>query len=105
MRSDVSVMLDPYVLDVLLPDLVGHDQRASSFLVYLALWRRWSRKAGEGVRISHQQLAYATGLSRSTVQEALEHLARRQLIQTKRASATAVPVHLVLRPWMRGRGE
>lgn len=105
MPFDGPITIDSYVLDVLLPDLVGHDQRASSFLVYLAIWRRWSKKTGDGVRISHQQLAHASGLSRSTVQEALEHLALRQLIETRRASATAVPVHVVLRPWVRGKGE
>ena len=30
-----AVPLDAYVLDVLMPDLVGHDRRPSAFLVYL----------------------------------------------------------------------
>jgi hypothetical protein len=32
--------LDRYVVDVLMPDLVGHDRSASGFLVYLYLWRQ-----------------------------------------------------------------
>jgi DNA-binding GntR family transcriptional regulator len=51
--------------------------------------------------MSHQSIAAATGLSRSAVQSALAHLERRQLIATSRAHATAVPLHRVLRPWLR----
>lgn len=101
MAQAETLKLDPYVVDALLPDLVGHDQRPSSFLVYLFLWRRSAANPAAGVRISHGRLALATGMSRSTVQEALEHLASRQLITTRRASPTAVPVHVVLRPWER----
>ena len=32
--------LDPYVTDVLMPDLVGHDRQPSAFLTYLFLYRR-----------------------------------------------------------------
>src|SRR5438270_85027 len=35
-----SVEVDSYVIDILLPDLVGHDRQPSAFLVYLFLWRR-----------------------------------------------------------------
>ena len=31
------IAIDEYVLDVLLPDLVGHDRSAPAFLVYLVL--------------------------------------------------------------------
>jgi hypothetical protein len=34
-----TVEVDAYVIDTLLPDLVGHDRRPSAFLVYLHLWR------------------------------------------------------------------
>jgi hypothetical protein len=37
--SASSLSLDPYVVDTLLPDLVGHDRQPSAFLVYLFLWR------------------------------------------------------------------
>ena len=40
-------------------------------------------------------------LSRSAVQNALGRLQRRQLIATSRAHPTAVPLHRVLRPWLR----
>ena len=96
--------MDPYVLDALMPDLVGHDKRPSAFLVYLALWRIAGADASKPVRIALGQLALATGLSRSTVQHALNHLVKRQLIAIRRASATAIPAHTVLRPWARRRG-
>ena len=46
-------------------------------------------------------LAVETGLSKSSVQAALRHLRKRGFVATKRASATAVPVHMVLAPWRR----
>ncbi len=93
--------LDPYVLDTLMPDLVGHDKRPSAFLVYLALWRRSPQDPARPVRISHQTLADATGLSRSAVQAGLTRLRARGLIATRRATPTAVPAHTVQRPWVR----
>jgi hypothetical protein len=95
-----QLTLDAYVIDGLLPDLIGHDRRASAFLVYLLLYRR---AAGSSwlTRASHQSIADATGLSRSAVQAALAHLHKRQLIATTRAHPTAVPQHRVLRPWTR----
>ena len=32
--------LDTYVVDVLMPDLVGHDRRPATFIVYLFLLRQ-----------------------------------------------------------------
>ena len=32
------VAIDDYVLDVLMPDLAGHDHSPAAVLVYLALW-------------------------------------------------------------------
>lgn len=97
----VEVTLDAYLLDCLLPDLVGHDHRPASFVVYLYLYRLASQQANWSVRVSHQSIATATGLSRSAVQGALAHLQKRQLIATARAHPTAVPLHRVLRPWLR----
>ena len=37
--------LDFYIVETLLPDLVGHDRRPSAFLVYLALAARSSPRA------------------------------------------------------------
>ncbi|PWT83069.1 MAG: helix-turn-helix domain-containing protein [Acidobacteria bacterium] len=96
-----QITLDAYLLDCLLPDLVGHDRRLSSFIIFLYLYRRASQEGNWSVRISHQSLAAATGLSRSAVQSALAHLQGRQLITSSRAHPTAVPLHRVLRPWLR----
>jgi hypothetical protein len=96
-----EVTLEAYLLDCLLPDLVGHDRRPASFIVYLFLYRQAAQQSGWSVRISHQSIAVATGLSRSAVQGALTHLQTRQLIATSRAHPTAVPLHRVLRPWLR----
>ena len=95
-----QVSLDAFVLDGLMPDLVGHDRRPAALVVYLFLYRR-AAKHGWAVRLSHQAIAGATGLSRSAVQAALAHLQRRQLVSTTRANPTAVPSHRVLRPWQR----
>ena len=97
----IQVTLDAYVIDCLLPGLVGHDRRLSSFIIYLYLYRQASQQVNWSVRMSHQSIASATGLSRSAVQSALAHLQGRQLIATSRAHATAVPLHRVLRPWLR----
>lgn len=96
-----AIPLDVYVIDGLLPDLIGHDRRASAFVVYLFLFRHAVGETDWAVRRSHQAIADATGLSRSAVQGALDHLQRRQLVATSRAHPTAVPLHRVLRPWLR----
>ena len=93
--------LDRYVLETLMPDLVGHDRKASSFLVYLALWAR-ARGKTRTARLSLKTLAEETGLSRRGVQSGLANLARRRLVTVRRVSITAVPTYLVLRPWIRG---
>jgi hypothetical protein len=96
-----AVRLDEYVLETLLPSLVGRDRLPSAFLVYLALWHR-SRGAGRrGVTLSLRQVADATGLSRRAVQDAVTALTRRRLISVTRAGATAVPTYAVLRPWIK----
>jgi hypothetical protein len=99
----IEITLDAYLLDCLLPDLVGHDRRLASFVIYLYLYRQASQQANWSVRMSHQSIATATGLSRSAVQSALAHLQKRQLIATSRTHPTAVPLHRVLRPWLRLR--
>ena len=92
--------LDAYVMETLMPDLVLHDRQPSAFLVYLQLSYRSIGKRG-AVQVSHQEMAHATGLSKSAVQGAMRTLARRRLIRAARASATAVPAYSVLRPWRR----
>jgi Crp-like helix-turn-helix domain len=96
-----EITVDAYLFDSLLPDLVGHDRRLASYVIYLYLYRQACQETHWSVRLSHQSIAAATGLSRSAVQSALAHLHSRQLINTSRAHATAVPLHRVLRPWLR----
>jgi Helix-turn-helix domain len=98
----MSVALDPYILDTLMADLVGHDRQPSAFLVYLALVRRASSAHSQQVTIALQDIAEATGLSKRTVQSALSHLVYRRCVAVTRASLTAVPTYTVLRPWRRG---
>jgi hypothetical protein len=90
--------LDPYLIDTLLPDLVGHDRRPSAYLVYLCLWRRSPAGGGE-VTASLMQLAEATGLSKRAVQDAIEHLGRRRLVTATHAGVTAVGRFVVHEPW------
>ena len=95
-------VLDPYVTDVLMRDLVGHDRTPSAFLVYLWLWART-----EGGRRRHaaslQTIAFETGLSKSSVQSAVRDLRnRRRLIATEHTGPTSPPSYQVLTPWRRG---
>lgn len=94
------VALDDYVVDTLMADLVGHDHAPSAFLVYLKLWHE-AGGPGRTVQISLSTLAVETGLSKSSVQAALGRLRKRGCLSTRRGSATAVPVHMVLAPWRR----
>ena len=95
--------VDPYVLDVLLPDLVGHDRHPSAFLVYLHLWRRSRGGRAKGEAVTLRALADGTGLSKRAVQDALATLVRRRLVAVERSAPTAVPKIAVLRPWERRR--
>src|SRR4051812_11396010 len=91
---------DPYVIDRLLPDLVGRARQPSAFIVYLYLSRRAEDRA-RVVAASLQTIAADTGLSKSAVQRGVRTLLRRRLIKVTKASATAVPRYTVLRPWAR----
>jgi DNA-binding GntR family transcriptional regulator len=96
-----TFLIDAYIVDTLLADLVGHDRQPSAFLVYLYLWRRTHGAARPRVQISLADLAEATGLSKRSVQDALGLLSRRKLVSIVRESITAVPTYTVLRPWHR----
>jgi DNA-binding MarR family transcriptional regulator len=98
---DSTLKLDRYVVDTLMPDLVGHDRRPAAFLVYLALWASSTGSRARTVAISLRDLSGATGLSKRAVQGAVGRLAKRKLIEVQRSSATAIPVYTVLRPWKR----
>jgi CRP-like cAMP-binding protein len=93
--------MDAYVVDVLMPDLVGHDRRPATFLVYLFLLRQTARVRRDSVSVSLQTIATKTGLSKSTVQSALRHLRRRRLIDPALSASVTAPVRRVLRPWAR----
>jgi len=93
--------LDPYVVEVLMPDLVGHDRTPAAFVVYLLLWSRTHAVGRTAVAMSLQMMVDDSGLSKSAVQAAIKRLARRELIQIERRSTTAVPKYTVCRPWLR----
>jgi hypothetical protein len=90
---------DAYVMDTLLPDLVGHDRQPSAFLVYLYLADRVTRGRARNYAASLATFAVDTGLSKSAVQRGLRTLVRRRLVRVDRHSPTAVPVYTPLRPW------
>ena len=98
---NVYLKLDHYVLDVLMRDLTGHDRRPAAFIVYLYLWYRTLGEERRSVKISHQQIAGATGLSKSAVQASIKWLVRRRLVRAHHASKTAVPQYWLARPWRR----
>jgi hypothetical protein len=90
--------LDFYVTDVLMRDLVGHDRRPVSFLVYLWLASEQERR-DEAVQISYQELAECVGVSKSAAQSAVSWLVRRRLLAASKQNATATPRYSALRPW------
>jgi DNA-binding MarR family transcriptional regulator len=101
----LHVEIDDYVLDVLLPDLTGHDHSPAAFLVYVVLWTRLYRSEERTVAVSLQQLAELTGLSKSAVQGAIRLLKRRSLIKITKGSATAVPEYELIRHRVRRRAK
>jgi DNA-binding transcriptional MocR family regulator len=100
-RFKQTVAIDDYVLDVLMRDLIGHDQKPAAYLIYLYLYGQAARNKWKPVSASLRMLADATGLSKSAIQVALEVLRRRELIVTTHEHATATPSHRVLRHWRR----
>jgi hypothetical protein len=94
--------LDAYVVDVLMPDLVGHDRRPAAFLVYLFLLRHAAKSRRDSVSVSLQTISTKTGLSKSTVQAALRHLRSRRLLDPAVAATVTNPMRRVLRPWIGG---
>ena len=96
-----TLRVDSYVFETLMADLVLHEHQPSAFLVYLHLWHQAASRRPRRVEASHQQMANATGLSKSAVQAAIRTLTRRKLLRATRAGATATPEYTVLRPWRR----
>lgn len=98
-RFRQAIPVDDYVFDVLMRDLVGHDQQPAAFLVYLWLYGLAARKKWRPVVASLRLIADHTGLSKSAVQSAFASLQQNELIVTQRLHATAVAEHRVLRHW------
>jgi hypothetical protein len=92
---------DPYVLNVLMPDLVGHDRSPAAFVVYLYLLGKATRARRDTVVASLQIIATETGVSKSAVQIALRLLRRRGLLDAAVMATVTNPVRRVLRPWVR----
>ena len=97
------IAVDAYVLDVLMPDLIGHDRRPAAFIVYLFLLGLSTRSHRDLVPVSLQMIATKTGLSKSTVQTAVRHLRRRGLLDPSVPATVTNPIRAVLRPWARDR--
>lgn len=97
-------MVDDYVTDVLMRDLVGHDRRPVSFLVYLWLSAEQQRRS-RAVSISYQELAGSIGVSKSSAQAAVGWLVRRKLLTVSKTSITATPTYQVQSPWISGRSS
>ena len=90
--------IDDYVTNVLMRDLVGHDRKPVSFLVYLWLAAEEGRRDG-AVQISYQALAESIGVSKSSAQAAVKWLMRRKLLAASKENVTAAPRYTVLSPW------
>jgi hypothetical protein len=95
--------LGSYLLDTLMPDLVGHDRRPAAFIVYLYLARLASLSGRDSVLVSLQTIATHTGLCKSRVQASLRHLRRRRLLDPSVAATVTKPVRKILRPWLHAR--
>ena len=104
------VSLDDYVVDVLMRDLVAHDRRPASFLVYLWLAKEQQFR-DEAVQVSYRELAESVGVSKSSAQAAVSWLVKRKLLAVSKETCTSTPHYSVLRPWTggtprsRGRGK
>jgi hypothetical protein len=99
------IPIDEYVIDVLLPDLTGHDRGPTAFLVYIVLWAALYREEQKRVALSLQKLSEGTGLSKTAVQNAVRLLKQRGLIRVFKTRPTAVPEYELVRHWVRRRAR
>jgi hypothetical protein len=90
--------IDDYVIDVLMRDLVGHDRKPVSFLVYLWMANEQARRS-RPVQVSYQELAESIGVSKSSAQGAVRWLAKRKLLDVSKQTVTATPSYSVCAPW------
>ena len=96
--TGIVLNLDDYVVDVLMRDLVGHDRKPASFLVYVWLSVEQARRQS-AVQVSYHDLAESVGLSKSSAQAAVSWLIRRKLLAATKENATAIPSYTVRTPW------
>jgi hypothetical protein len=92
------IPVDPYVIQVLMRDLAGHDRRPASFLVYLWLAAE-AEQRGSDVQIGYRELAENIGISKSAAQSAVSWLVKRRLLSAKKSNPTALPSYRTLSPW------
>ena len=92
------IYLDDYVLDDLMRDLVGHDRRPATYLVYVWLAAEQQRRK-KPVVISYSELAESTGLSKTSAQAAVGWLVRRRMLSVTKETITATPSYTIQTPW------
>lgn len=102
MEMATTIPIDRYVLDTLMRDLIGHDRTPAAFATYLAVV---SAGADGRIALSHQELAWRTGLSKRSVQGAVEHLVGRGLLRRERGAGNEPATLVPLTPWRRGPAE
>jgi hypothetical protein len=95
------IAVDDYIIEALMRDLVGHDRRPASFLVYLWLTAEQIRRQGV-VQASYQEIAESVGISKSSAQAAVSWLVRRKLLAATKENVTATPCYEVRSPWRDG---
>jgi len=95
--------LDGYIVDVLMRDLIGHDRMPSAFVTYLWLWRNTKGRRRMMIGASLQTIATETGLSKSSVQNAVRALTARGLIRLRRSGPAEAPFYEVMEPWKRAQ--
>jgi DNA-binding transcriptional ArsR family regulator len=95
----MRLSLDPYITDTLMRDVLGHDRAPSAFALYLWLWRHTRGVGRAAIGASLQEMASETGLSKSSVQNALRRLRRRKLVAVRRGGPTQACHYEVLEPW------
>lgn len=69
--------------------------------MFLCLLGAAERGNAPSVALSLQELAVRTGLAKSSVQAAVRHLKRRDLIDAGVVASTTRPVRRIVRPWLR----
>lgn len=105
--NQTMIPLDDYVVGVLMRDLVGHDRRVVSFLVYLWFTTEQGKepRKGQAVEASYRQIAECIGVSKSSAQAAVSWLIKRKLLASTKKTVTATPRYEVLTPWRDHEGR